>query len=150
MIGVIRADDVNLPLFLHVLGAMTLVGSLLVVATALIVSLRREDDGARRALQRLGFSWLFLGVLPSYLLMRIAAQWVESKYDFPEDNEPAWIGIGYAIAEPSALLTLICLILGGIALRRPRRAFSTAVAVLVTLMLVADLVAVWAMTVKPG
>lgn len=150
MLAVIRADEINLPLFLHVLGAMTLVGSLLVVATALIVSLRREDEGVRLALQRLGFRWLFVGVLPSYLLMRIAAQWTESKYDFPEGNEPAWIGIGYAIAEPSALLTLISLILGGIALRRPRRGLSTAVAILVTIMLLADLVAVWAMSAKPS
>lgn len=149
MLAAIRADEINLPLFLHVLGAMTLVGSLLFVAAALITSLRRdESDGL--ALQRFAFRWLFIGVLPSYLVMRIAAQWLESKYDFPEGNEPAWIGIGYAIAEPSALLTAISLVLGGIALRRPRRGFSTAVAVLVTIMLVADLVAVWAMTVKPS
>ena len=128
---------------------MTLVGSLLFVASALIASLRRDGD-AGLPLQRVAFRWLFAGVLPSYLVMRIAAQWTESKYDFPEDNEPAWIGIGYAITEPSALLTAISLILGGIALRRPRRGFSTAVAILVTIMLVADLVAVWAMTVKPS
>lgn len=149
MLAAIRPDEINLPLFLHVLGAMTLVGSLLFVATALIVSLRRDGD-ARLPLQRFGLQWLFVGVLPSYLLMRIAAQWTESKYDFPEDNEPAWIGIGYAIAEPSALLTLIALILGGLALRRPRRGLATAVTILVTIMLLADLVAVWAMTVKPS
>ena len=58
--------------------------------------------------------------------------------------------------DASGLFLIISLIIGGFALRRARRgdgagSASTRVAtVLVSIMLVAYLVAIWAMTVKPG
>ncbi len=39
--------------------------------------------------------------------------------DLPEgDDDPAWIGIGYIVADVGALLVLIALIVGGIGVRR--------------------------------
>ena len=94
MTAAIRASDVNFPLFLHVLGAMLLVGTLLVVALALLGG-RRRDPADARALTRLGLRTLLIGVLPSYILMRIGAQWTEAAEDLPESVEDsAWVGIG--------------------------------------------------------
>ena len=39
--------------------------------------------------------------------MRVAAQWTESREGFPDDFEPAWLGIGYSTAEGGGLLILI-------------------------------------------
>ena len=47
MLAAIRPDSVNLPLFLHVLGAMLLVGCLFAVALRV-----RSSAGARRSARR--------------------------------------------------------------------------------------------------
>jgi hypothetical protein len=78
MLAVIRPDEWNLPLFLHVLGAMALVGSLAAVVAGLLVASRRDRD-VPAALARFGFWTLIVLVLPSYILMRIGAEWIESK-----------------------------------------------------------------------
>jgi hypothetical protein len=149
-VAAIRAGEVNLPLFIHVLGAMALVGFLLVVGTALAASLRDRDGDGALVLRRFGFRWMFLGVLPSYVVMRVGAQWTEAKYDFPENATPAWIDVGYVVADGTALLTLVSLVLAGIGLRNPRRGLGTAIVVITAIAIVADLVAVWAMTAKPS
>ena len=92
LLGAIRPDEINLPLFLHVLGAMLLVGTLLAVAAATVLGWRRSDDAA--GLARFGLLTLLLGVVPSYVLMRVGAQWTESEQSYPEELDPAWLGIG--------------------------------------------------------
>ena len=155
MTAAIRADDVNFPLFLHVLGAMLLVGTLLVVALALL-GMRRREPADAQALTRFGLRTLLLGVVPSYILMRVGAQWTEAAEDLPEAVEDsAWIGIGYITADAGVLLILISIVLAVIGLRRLRAAdgggagAARAVGVIATLLLVAYLVAVWAMSAKP-
>jgi hypothetical protein len=149
-----RPNDVNVPLFLHVLGAMLLVGTLLVVAVALLV--RRRDEGDTVALTRFGLRTLLIGVVPSYILMRVGAQWTESAEDLPDIvEESAWIGIGYITADAGILLLVISIVLAVIGLRRLSRPegggtrAARAVGVISTLLLVAYLVAVWAMSAKP-
>lgn len=149
----IRADDVNFPLFLHVLGAMLLVGMLFAVATAILLGWRRGGDDAL-ALTRFGLWTLLLGVLPAYILMRVGAQWTESAEDLPEVVEDAtWLGIGYITADIGALLILISIILSAVGLRRLRKgsglAPGRAVGVISLLLLAAYVVAVWAMSGKP-
>ena len=145
-LGAIRPDEWNLPLFLHVLGAMLLVGTLLLAG--LVLFARRDSAG-------LGFRVLLLGVLPSYVLMRIGAHWIESEEGFGDDS-PGWIGFGYITTDLGALLILVSLILTGIAARRGRtREGSGGALVRVSggiayLLLAAYVVAVWAMTAKPG
>jgi hypothetical protein len=46
VVAAIRPDSVNLPLFLHVLGAMLLVGALLAVALVTVLGWRRSDEAA--------------------------------------------------------------------------------------------------------
>ncbi len=151
MLAAIRPDSVNLPLFLHVLGAMLLVGSLLAVALATALGWRRSDDAA--GLARFSLLTLLYGVVPSYVLMRIGAQWTEAEQSYPDDFDPAWIGIGYVTADAGALLTIVSVVLAVVGLRRLRRGdgirLARAVGVISILLLAAYLVAVWAMTAKP-
>ena len=152
MLASIRPDEVNFPLFLHVFGAMLLVGTLFAVALATVLAWRRPDDAV--GLTRFSLRTLLMGVLPAYLLMRIGAQWTESKENFPDDFDPAWLGIGYITADAGALLVLISLILAAFGLRKLRSesggvGFGRAVGVICILLLAAYIVAVWAMTAKP-
>ena len=132
----------DLALFVHVLGAMALVGSLVVVL-AVSAGAARGGDGAA-ALSRLSFRTLLIGVLPSFIVMRVGAEWVASEAEY---GEPSWIGIGYITADAGLLLTLIAI---GLAWRASRRGTAgRAVMVLATVLLIGFAVAIWAMTTKP-
>jgi hypothetical protein len=156
----IRADEVNFPLFLHVLGAMLLMGTLFAVATAIVLGWRRSDPDRSTALTRFGLWTLLAGVVPSYILMRVGAQWVEVE-EFGDlegtakeaVEESAWIGIGYITADLGLLLIVISIVLAIIGLRRTRRGggsgLGRTVGIISMLLLVAYVVAVWAMTAKP-
>jgi hypothetical protein len=147
MFAAIRPDDWDLPLFLHVLGAMLLVAGLLTGGTALAIA-----RGQVRLL-RLGYFSLLALALPGWILMRAAAEWIYDKQGFTGDDDPAWVGIGFITAEGGGLLLLIALILGGFGVRRVGRGggsgLLTASAVLALVALAAYLVAVWAMGGKP-
>ena len=140
VLAAIRPDDWNLALFVHILGAMVLVGSLALVATSIAA-----DN------LRLGFRVLWIAVIPSWIVMRVAAQWIASKENIDDlDPEPDWVGIGYATSEGSFLLLIIATICAGIAARRARGGgLRTATLVLVGVSLIAYVVAIWAMTTKP-
>jgi hypothetical protein len=147
MLAIVRPDAWNLPLLVHVLGALLLVGSLVVVLAVSAGALRGGDGAA--VLSRLSFRTLLLGVLPSYVVMRGAAEWVASEEAV---GDPTWVGIGYATADGGLLLTLIAI---GLAWRGARRGaagsggMGRAVTVLAAVMLLAFAVAIWAMTAKP-
>jgi hypothetical protein len=140
---------VNVPLFLHVLGAMVLVGGLL--AGVSLLAFARGSVG----LLRLGY-WTLLGVaFPAYVVMRIGAEWTADEEGLNAEGvpTPTWLDIGYLVADAGALLLLISLILGGIGVRRLRRGGGTgplkATMVISLLVLAAAVVAVWAMSAKP-
>jgi hypothetical protein len=151
VLAAVRENDVNLPLTLHVLGAGLLVGTLLAVATAIVLGWKRDGDAV--ALTRLGLKTLLLGVFPAYVLMRVGAQWTEAAEDLPDDFEPAWLGIGYITADAGAILILISMILSGLGLRKLGSGgglgLGRAVGVISLLLLAAYVVAVWAMSGKP-
>lgn len=151
VLAAIRPDDWNFPLLLHVLGAMLLVGGL----TGAVIALWLGWRGDSLTLPRLGFRSLLFVAVPAWWLMRIAGQWIASKEGFA-DLDPTWIEIGYITAEPGGLLLLISIILTGIGVRRMGRAETPRPSVLVrigtvlvTIVLAAYLVAVWAMSAKP-
>lgn len=150
----IRSAHVGVPLFVHVLGAMLLVGTLLVVASAILLGWRRDDAGEAVALTRHGLRTLLLGVLPAYIVMRIGAQWTESAEGFPDNYSPTWLDIGYTTADFGAILVLVSVVLSALGLRRLRSDGGTglarAVGVIAVVLLAAYLVAVWAMAGKPG
>jgi hypothetical protein len=148
MLAIARPDSWDLPLFVHVAGAMLLVGMLVVVLVASAGALRRGDGAA--ALARLSFRSLLIGVLPAYLVMRIGAEWIASEEAV---GDPTWVGIGYATADGGLLLTIVAIVLAWRASRRGAEGpggMGRAVVVLAGLLLLAFLVAVWAMTAKPS
>jgi hypothetical protein len=154
MVAFIRTSEWEWPLFFHVLGAMLLVGGVFVAFVALALAWRadgRGGEGDAVALTRFAYRDLFFVVLPAYIVMRIAAEWVRDKAPFDDDAE--WIGIGYLASDLGALLILISLILAGIALRRADngrgRTVSRVITVVTLLLLAAYIVAIWAMTTKP-
>ena len=132
---------------------MVLVGTLVLAVSAL--ALARRDGSA--SLVRLGYLSLALGALPSWIVMRAAAEWIADKEGLTGGDAPSWVDMGYNIADPSLLVLLISTVLTGLAVRRSRRAESPAgdglgrvSTVLVSLLLIAYLVTIWAMTTKPA
>ena len=93
-----------LPLFLHVLGAMTLVGAILAATIVSWVAWPRPDVAIlrRTALRTL----LFVGV-PAYVVMRLGAQWIYSKEGFSGKNDPTWVGVGFGAADAGLLVLLV-------------------------------------------
>ena len=144
-----RPDTWNYLLLLHVLGAMVLVGGLVTGAAALAAA-----RGDARML-RLGYWSLLAVALPGYIAMRIGAEALFSKEKdlAPQLEDATWVGIGYIVADGGALLLLISLIVGGVGVRKLRggggAGWLKAAMVLSMVILVAALVAVWAMGAKP-
>jgi hypothetical protein len=147
----VRPDSWTFPLFLHVLGAMTLVGLLAAAVVVLGVSQRGGD---RTAAVRLSFRTLLIGAIPAYLVMRVGAEWIASK-EHLEDSDASWIGIGYSVADGGLLLLIVVNVLAGLAYRRARRGGEPRTLVswttgLTLLLIVAYGVALWAMATKPA
>ena len=156
VLAAIRPDDWNFPLLVHVLGAALLVGGLLTAAVALFLGWRRQPNADATAYARTAFRSLLFVAFPAWWIMRIGAEWIyrrEGLDDLPED--PDWLGIGYITAEGGGLLLLVSVILAGIGARRLARRGGESSAlvristILVTVVLLAYVVAVWAMAGKP-
>jgi len=148
MVAAIRPDAWNLPLLVHVSGAMLLVAALVVVVALMTGALRRGDGAT--VLTGLAFRGLLVGVLPAYVVMRGGAEWIASEGAW---GEPAWIGIGYATADGGLLLSIIATVLAWRAARRGDDGpggLGRAVVVLSVVLLVAYAVTIWAMTAKPS
>jgi hypothetical protein len=146
VIASIRPDSWNLPLLLHVLGAMVLVGAAAVGSVAALSSVR-SDEGS--FLRRLSFRTLLFAALPAYVVMRIGAEWLYTKEFGDVDDDPTWIGIGYITADAGALVLLVTLVLSGIAVRRGSAGLTRVAGILSLIAVVGWLVAVWAMSGKP-
>jgi hypothetical protein len=143
MIAIVRPDSWNLPLFLHVLGAAALVGA---VAATVAAAARST---AFPLLRRVAFWTLLTVVLPAWLLMRIAGEWTNSREDVPGD--PTWLGIGYIVGDAGLVILIVATIIGWLSTRRPDRRWpARTVTVLAGVYLVALLVAMFAMSGKPG
>ena len=146
-----RSDSINLALLVHVAGAMVLLGGLVTAASMAIAGWNDQSV----TLRRLSYWTLLAVAFPGYIIMRIGAQWVESKEhldNLPDD--PTWLGIGYITADGGALLLLIALILGGIGMRRQRSGggggLLKASSVIATVLVAVYIVTVWAMGAKPA
>ena len=144
-----RPDEWDLPLFLHVLGALTLIGAVVLGLLALTSVWRGGTDSWRLAYRAI--VWV---AIPAWFVMRLTAQWLLDEEGL-EDAELAWIDIGFQTAEP----TLILLIIAGVISRVKKNqaeggadpGWGGRVAVaFVAISLVAYLVALWAMTTKPS
>ena len=155
-LAAIRASDVEPALFVHVLGAIALVGTLLAAATALAMAWSRTEPREVVSLTRFGLWTIVAGTLPAWLVVRVGAQWVYSKEGWEDvPDEPGWLGVGYLTADAGGVLILVSLVLAIVGLRRVHLADATSstlgrvVGAVSVLVLAIYLVAVWAMTAKP-
>ena len=153
VLAAIRPDDQSFALLLHLVGATVVFGALLTSATSL--ALARGDT----RLLRLGYFSLLLVGLPGLILLRLAGEWLyrlQNWDELPEQiDEPAWLGIGFLVADGGGLLFLLALALGGVGIYRLRNGkggtgLLKATMVLALILIVAYVVAVWAMTGKPS
>ena len=110
-------------------------------------------------LLRLGYFSLLLVGLPGLILLRLAGEWLyrlQNWNDLPDQfDEPAWLGIGFIVADWGGLLFLLALALGGVGICRLRNGkggtgLLKATMVIALILIVAYVVAVWAMTGKPN
>jgi hypothetical protein len=145
MLAAIRPDSWNFPLFLHVLGAMILFGATATVAIVGFAGRSRPDYAGM--LSRVALNTFLLGIVPSWIVMRVAAQWIVGK-EFPdEDAAPGWVDVGFLVSEPGAILLIVLGILAWLSVRRGRP--FLAVPLLATLYVLALGVAWFAMSAKP-
>ena len=151
LLAAIRPDDVNIALFVHVLGAMVLVGGLL--AGGSVLALARGD--AR--FLRLGYWSLLAAALPGWVVMRIGAQWIyteEGWDDLPDSAEPTWLSLGGFTADVGGVVLLVSLVVGGVGVYRLRQGRGAGLLrgtlLLSLVLLAAYVVAVWAMAGKPA
>ena len=144
-----RPDSWNIALLVHVLGALTLIGAL----TLTVSSLAAAWHSGSAAMTRLGYRSLLFAVLPAGIVMRVGAQWIANEEGL-EDSDAAWIEIGFISSEPTFLFLIVATVLSGLAVRRSASGgnavtLDRVATVLVSITLVAYLVALWAMTTKP-
>jgi hypothetical protein len=145
MVAVLQPPSGNLPLFLHVLGAVVVFGTTATLGVAGFASRRNAEHNALLARTVV---WTFLlGVLPAWILMRIGAEWIRSK-EFPSgSDEPGWIGVGYLVSDGTAVLLIVTGILAWLSVRRGR--VMLAVPILATICVLGYAVAWFAMSGKP-
>jgi uncharacterized membrane protein len=142
MLALIRPDSWNFPLFLHIFGATVLFGTVATVAIAGFAS--RSHAGYEQLLARVAQRTFLLGIVPAYVLMRVGAQWIDSK-EFPNGDEPGWVGVGFIVSDAGVILLLIVGIL--LAVRRQR--VLLAVPILTAIYVIALGVAWVSMSGKP-
>jgi uncharacterized cupredoxin-like copper-binding protein len=152
VLAAIRPAGQDFPVLLHIVGATLAFGALL--ASASFIALAR---GQARLL-RLGYFSLLLVALPGWILMRLAGEWIYRKQGWgglPDAfKDAAWLRIGFIVADGGGILFLVALVVGGVGLyrlRSGRGADLLKVTMVFALVLaLAYVVAVWAMTGKPG
>ena len=146
MIALIRPDAWDFPLFLHVLGAVVLFGGTASLVVVSLAGLRVTEHSA--LLRTLAFRTTLLVVWPSYIVMRVGAQWILSREGLDDAPAPGWVAVGLVVADGGIVVILLLTLLGWLALRRARA--GVWFAGLATLYVVALGVAWWAMSAKPG
>ena len=135
------------PLFLHVLGAMTLFGAILAAAITSIVAWGRPG----LAILRKATFWALVSAIPDYLVLRIAAQVIYSnEKDAFGGKDPTWIGIGFGVSDAGLLLLLLTLGVAYWWLRSAKPVAGRIVAGLTSVYLVLLGVAWLAMSAKWG
>ncbi len=143
MLALVRPDSFNFPLFLHVLGAATVTGGTAAVFIGSVSA--RRWPWLRPVVARA----LVLAVFPAWLLMRLGGAWEDSRSPIGDDS--TWLGIGYIVGDAGLVLLIVAMIVGAVGARRPERGWPiTTVAIITGVYLVALLVAMFAMTGKPG
>jgi hypothetical protein len=134
----------DLQLFLHVLGATALFGSLGTVATLGLAARWRAEQAALATAALV--TTIFVAV-PSWVVMLVFGAWTKSKEGLP--GSVSWIELGNGIAQAGIVVLLAACALAYWWMRRPASAWQPLVLGLVSSgYLIALGVAWWAMTAK--
>jgi hypothetical protein len=147
MFALVRPDSWNLPLFLHLLGAILLFGGTGAVTVLGFAARVRRPHAA--LLARLAAQTWTVFVVPAWILMRVGAGWIADK-EFP-GSTPGWVDVGFIVSEGGAVLLLVLGLLAWLSARRGGVGrLSFVVPVLASVYVVALGVAWWAMSAKPS
>ena len=148
LFATIRPSDLDLPLFVHVLGAMVLVGAAATgvrAAFATAPAQRRRPPG--RAPPRLPHP--SSGGAPR--LRRHAsfgAEWIRIRE--VGDADLPWVTFGYTTADGGAVFLIAGIVLAWLAARRGRPRLAKAAGFVVGIAVVFWIVTVWVMAAKPA
>lgn len=130
--------------FFHVLGAVTLFGSVGAVA---VLALAARSVTEQLPLARASFWTLLVLALPAWVVTIVFGNWAESAANWPEDL--GWLSIGAGVGDGGLLVLLAATALAFRWKRNPSRGRTvTAIGVLSGLYLVALAVAWWVMSAK--
>ena len=144
LLAAVRPEGLDLPLFVHVLGAVALVGA---AATAAAVAVGSRTDAADWS-RRLAFRLALLATLPAYIVMRVGAEWIRVA-EFGDSSSAGWIVLGYITADGGLVLLILATVLVWLSARRRSARLAATAAVLLGIAVVAWVVTAWAMTAKP-
>lgn len=138
-----RPGSWNLPLFLHVVGATVVTGA---TAAAFVCAVSEPRfPWLRPILART----LLLVTFPAWILMRAGGAWEDSRSTI--GNGSTWLGIGYIVGDLGFVLLIVACVFAAVAVRRPQRTWPPRVVAIITgVYFLALLVAMFAMTGKPG
>jgi hypothetical protein len=146
VLATIRPGAWDLPLFVHVLGAMVLVGA---AATGVRAAFVSGPAAATGWTTRLAYRTFLLAALPAFVVMRVGAEWIRTK-EFGSGVDPHFVIVGYTVADFGGVLLVAGIVLSWYALRRKRPRLTKVAAIVIGVALIGWLVAVWAMGAKPG
>lgn len=152
-LAILRSSDWEWALLFHVLGAFLVVGAIATVVALAVAAERSPAVEEAAALRTWTLRTVLFAVLPSYLLMRVAAEWVRSEDPFPDDL--TWLSVGYIVTDAGVPLLIALAVLAWLGARKTRRdrtlrPLTARIALgIATVYLVALVVAAWAMTTKP-
>jgi hypothetical protein len=142
LLATVRPAQFDPPLFLHVAGAMVLVGC---AATAVRLAFLPSDLSAWS--RSLFFRTLLLAALPAFVAMRIGAEWIRIREI--GGGSVSWVTVGYTTADGGGVLLVVSLVLAWLAVRRGSGRLARVAAVLMALVVAAWLVTAFVMTAKP-
>jgi hypothetical protein len=147
IVAILRPNDQDFPLFLHVLGAMLLFGSVAAVVIVGFAARRWREHAA--VLARIAFRTSLFVVIPAWVLMRLAGGWIADK-EFPDDT-PGWVDVGFIVSEPGLIVVLALVIVAWLSARKGGIGrLAAATPILASIYLAALAIAVFAMSAKPG
>ncbi len=149
-LAVLRPEEWEWPLFLHLVGATLLVGGLVAALAATAAAWRQTAADRVAVLDTAALRTLLLAVWPGLIVTVAAGIWAEDR----EDVDAGWVGIGHLVTEPGALVVLAITLLVWRSSRRARGGDAAPLSgriavVLAALYLALLIVTIWAMTTKP-
>jgi hypothetical protein len=133
-------------MFLHVLGAMVLVGA---AATGVRAALLPDPPRAPGWTRRLAYRTFLFAALPAFVVMRVGAEWMRIKEFGDSGIDPRWVIVGYTAADGGGVLLVVGIVLAWLAARRGRPRLAKAAALVIGIALIGWLITVWAMGAKP-